>query len=252
VTRHPLTLWVLLLALYVPLAHGASGLAGVLNGSPFASFTDDDYKQFFAAATKAADGPVGGAAVNWSNAASGASGSVQSTLAPQRAEGDCRELRGTNTARGRTEPFRVTECKAADGTWKLVPNGPEAKAAPAAAAGFPAKLPASFSGVLPCADCPGMKYQLDFHADGNYRLRTTYLEKGPDHAGLNVDDAGAWQLVSNNTRVTLLSDKTGTSTFLIRDPNTLRMVDAQGAEFKTKLNYDLKRDPTYSPAALSP
>jgi surface antigen len=240
-----------LIALPIPLAQGASGLAGLLKDSPFASFTDSDYKQFFASAKQAAEGPVGGDPIKWSNTNSGgAYGNVRSTRAFHRQDADCRELRGENTARGKVEPFRVTICKGADGNWMLAPTEPEQKPAPAPAAdptGFPVKLPASFSGVLPCADCPGMKYALEFHEDGSYRLRTTYLEKGPDHKGLNADDGGAWQLVSYGARVTLRNDKNETSTFIIKDASTLRLVDAKGYEFKSKLNYDLKRDSVYAP-----
>ena len=223
----------------------------MLKNSPFASFTDDDYKQFFASAKRAADGPVGGDSIQWSNTASGgAYGKLQSTRAFHRQDADCRELRGENTARGKAEPFRVTICKGADGHWRLAPSEPETKPAPPAAAdptGFPVKLPASFTGVLPCADCPGMKYVLEFHEDGSYRLRTTYLDKGADHKGLNVDDTGAWQLVSYGARVTLRNDSNQTSTYIIKDANTLRLVDPKGDEFKSKLNYDLKRDAVYAP-----
>jgi surface antigen/uncharacterized lipoprotein NlpE involved in copper resistance len=251
VTAHRVTFWLLLIALQIPLAHGASGLAGVLRGSPFASFTDADYKEFFASAKRAADGPVGGDSITWSNTVTGgAYGSVKSTRAFHREEGDCRELRGENNARGRAEPFRVTVCKGKDGSWLLAPTEPEQSPAPAAAAdptGFPVKLPASFAGVLPCADCPGQKYNLEFHEDGSYRLRTTYLEKGLDHKGTNVDTSGAWQLVSYGARVTLRNDKNETSTFIIKDASTLRLVDTKGYEFKSKLNYDLKRDEVYAP-----
>ena len=249
-TRHRLTPWVLLIALYIPLAHGASGLAGVLTGSPFASFTDADYKQFFASASLVAEGPVGGKSADWSNAASGASGTVRSTRAFKRQDTDCRELRGTNTARGRTEPFRVTVCKAADGSWRLAESEPEQK--PAAAtnpADMPINVPARYSGVLPCADCPGMKYDIDLRADGSYRMRTTYLERGPNGTGKDVDEAGAWQRVAAGTRITLRSDSNATTTFLFKDVDTLQMVDATGHEFNTKLNYDLKRAAAYVPIA---
>ena len=101
--------------------------------------------------------------------------------------------------------------------------------------------------MLPCADCPGLKYALEFHEDGTYRLRTTYLDKGPDHKGLTADDSGAWQLVAYGARVTLRNDQNKTSTFIIKDADTLRLVDAKGQEFKSKLNYDLKRDASYAP-----
>ena len=248
--RHRVMFWLMLIALPIPLAQAASGLNGVLKNSPFASFTDSDYKQFFASAKQVAEGPVGGDSVEWSNTETAARGTVRSTRAFHRDEGDCRELRGENSARGRTEPFRVTVCKTADGSWLLAPSEPEQKPAPPAAAdptGFPVKLPASFSGVLPCADCPGLKYALEFHEDGSYGLRSTYLEKGPDHKGLDVDETGAWQLVAYGARVTLRNEQNKTSTFIIKDADTLRLLDAKGNEFSSKLNYDLKRDPVYAP-----
>jgi uncharacterized lipoprotein NlpE involved in copper resistance/surface antigen len=249
-TRLCLAIGALMLALLIPLAQAQSGLVGVLKGSPFANFTEADYGKFFAAVTKAADGPVAAPGTEWTDPDSGASGIVRSTSAVKRPEGDCRILNGTNTARGRTESFVVTVCRARDGSWKLVPNDTAPKPEKSVAAGA-LMLPASYTGVLPCADCPGMRYALDLHADGSYRLRTTYLERGPDKKGLNVDESGAWQRVVNGTRVTLLSEKNAMSTFVIVDANTLRMVDAQGKEFTTKLNYDLKRDKTYTPVAAA-
>jgi uncharacterized lipoprotein NlpE involved in copper resistance len=75
----------------------------------------------------------------------------------------------------------------------------------------------------------------------------TYLDQGPDHKRLNVDDTGAWPLVSYGARVTLRNDQNQTSTYTIKDASTLRLVDAKGDEFKSKLNYDLKRDAVYVP-----
>lgn len=261
------TSWPLALALLAPLAVLATGLGPVLKNSPFTDFTDTDYKQYFEAVKQAADGPVGGPAVEWANQASGAHGTVKSTRAPQRPEGDCRELQGDISARSRSEPFRVTVCKNPEGKWLLVASEPVPKSKPAAAvapaaaaatapvvataaaatAGFPNTLPASFAGVLPCADCPGIKYHIEFHEDGSYRMRTTYLEHGDNGAGKNVDDSGAWQLLYEGSRVTLRSEGNSTTTFAISNPDTLRLVDKNGDEFKSELNYDLKRAAVYAP-----
>jgi uncharacterized lipoprotein NlpE involved in copper resistance len=237
----------------------------VLKDSPFTQFTEADYQQFFASVAQAANGPVGGPAVNWANAASGARGTVNVTRAFQRPEGDCRDLHGENTARGRSEPYHVTVCKAPGSQWRLMASEPHTKAAtaktapakaaaaapvaalPAPKAGFPTMLPASFSGVLPCADCPGLQYHIEFHDDGSYRMRMTYLERGANGAGKDVDDAGAWQLVLDGQRVTLRSDQNTTTTFAIRNPDTLRLLDKSGEEIESKLNYDLKRAIPYAP-----
>ena len=236
----------------------ASGLAGAFKDSPFTQFTEADYQQFFASVEQAVEGPVGGPAVNWANAASGARGSVNVTRAFQRPEGDCRDLRGENTARGRSEPYRVTVCKAPGGKWRLMTSEAPAKAAPAKGsaaapavaprtAGFPTTLPSSFSGVLPCADCPGLQYHIEFRDDGSYRMRMTYLERGANGAGKDVDEAGAWQLVLDGQRVTLRSEQNTTTTFAIKNPDTLRLLDKSGEEIASKLNYDLKRATQYAP-----
>jgi uncharacterized lipoprotein NlpE involved in copper resistance/surface antigen len=256
---HRQTLWIwlfgaLLLVVQDPPVSAQTGLT--LQNSPFSQFGDSDYKQFFAAVGEAADGPVGGPAIDWTNAASGAHGNVQSVRAVPRPEGDCRELQGSNTTRSHSEPFRVLFCKDAKGEWRLLSTLPRSKAAPAAVAaapapagmGFPTVLPASFSGVLPCADCPGLQYHIEFHDDGSYRMRMTYLERGANGAGKDVDDAGAWQLVLDGRRVTLRSDANNTNTtFEVVGPDTLRLLDKSGQEISSKLNYDLKRAAQYAP-----
>ena len=63
----------------------------------------------------------------------------------------------------------------------------------------------------------------------------------------DVDDAGAWQLVLDGQRVTLRSDRNTTTTFGIRNPDTLRLLDKNGQEIESKLNYDLKRAAVYAP-----
>ncbi len=249
---HRVTLWIWLLGAVLLVVRDAPALAqtGLTPSSPFSKFSDEDYKEFFASVQRAANGPVGGPAIDWANAASGAHGNVKSVRAEQRPEGDCRELQGRNTTRGLSEPYRVLFCKDTKGEWRLLstlPRGKSSTSAATAKAGFPTTLPASFSGVLPCADCPGMEYHVDFHDDGSYRMRTTYHERGPNGSGKDVDDAGAWQLVMDNTRVTLRSDSNTTTTFEIVDPDTLRLLDKGGNEIKTRLNYDLKRATTYAP-----
>ena len=103
----------------------AAGLGSTLKGAPFQYFTDADYESYFDAARKASAGPIG-QRLEWSNPKSGARGTMTATR-DFRAHGtDCRELRGENTAKNRTEPFRIAMCKATDGTWRLAPIEPSA------------------------------------------------------------------------------------------------------------------------------
>ena len=50
------------------------------------------------------------------------------------------------------------------------------------------ELPATFAGVLPCADCAGVAHTLTLQSDGSYRLRRTYLGK----AEAPVARSGRW------------------------------------------------------------
>jgi copper homeostasis protein (lipoprotein) len=49
-------------------------------------------------------------------------------------------------------------------------------------------LPASFIGELPCADCPGIRYQVNLFPDRAFFSRMTYLGRGDD---ANFDDIGS-------------------------------------------------------------
>ena len=52
------------------------------------------------------------------------------------------------------------------------------------------ELPATYTGVLPCADCAGIVHTLTLRPDGLYFLRQTYLGK----PGSAFSQAGGWQL----------------------------------------------------------
>jgi copper homeostasis protein (lipoprotein) len=59
---------------------------------------------------------------------------------------------------------------------------------PASAPGL--ALPASFVGILPCADCAGIAQTLSLREDGLYRMRRTYLGK----PGNPFAETGRWQV----------------------------------------------------------
>jgi hypothetical protein len=61
-------------------------------------------------------------------------------------------------------------------------------------------LPATFVGELPCADCPGIRHQLELFPDQAFFLRMTYLGKGDD---ASVDDSGSWIITSDQHMLVL-------------------------------------------------
>ncbi len=95
-------------------------------------------------------------------------------------------------------------------------------------------VPATFSGTLPCADCPGILQTLTLRVDGLYRLRRVYQDK-PD--GLFAE-VGGWKIADNILR---LNNGTETSLFAVIDDGTLRQLDKAGQPISSPANLDLRR-----------
>lgn len=98
--------------------------------------------------------------------------------------------------------------------------------------------PESYSGTIPCADCPGIKVTLNLLTDGSFLTRYEYLERK------NVFvDIGEWTI--DGGKLVLLGGGDSTELYRVVDPDTVRKLNADWQEIETKLNYDLKRDPEF-------
>jgi copper homeostasis protein (lipoprotein) len=104
-------------------------------------------------------------------------------------------------------------------------------------------LPATFSGVLPCADCPGIAHQLDLFPDHVYYLRRIY-EGRP---GGPFDEIGAWMVSANGRTLALHGDGEATLRFAIRDTRTLTKLDLEGRPIVSAANHDLTRAAAFAP-----
>jgi len=105
-------------------------------------------------------------------------------------------------------------------------------------------LPATFAGDLPCADCPGIRQQLELFPDQAFFLRMTYLGKGDD---ASVDDLGHWTVANDQRTLVLFGGRGTPRRFAVQDANTLRQLDQEGREITTSLNYDLRRTQALPP-----
>jgi len=125
--------------------------------------------------------------------------------------------------------------------------GGEDKAAESQSAGAIA-LPASFMGVLPCADCAGIRYVLDIRENKKFVVRMTYLGKG-EGEGTSFEDIGSWSLGPDGQMITLRTDSESTVPlhFAIVSPQTLRKLDSEGKEIQSQFNHDLTRTEPYQP-----
>jgi len=107
-----------------------------------------------------------------------------------------------------------------------------------------ATLPATFTGVLPCADCAGIEHHLDVMPDGSYMLRVRYLGKDDGRA---FDDIGTWALASDGITLALKGGHEAPLFFSIEDAGTLRKLDLDGRPIESGLDYELRRAEAFAP-----
>lgn len=109
-------------------------------------------------------------------------------------------------------------------------------------------LPATFVATWPCADCPGILYQVNLFPDHTFVSRMTYQERAT-----RSNDQGRWDLASDGKTLALHGRRGAPLKFVLHDADTLRKLDANGHEIQPKLdlNYDLKRAPKFMPIESS-
>jgi copper homeostasis protein (lipoprotein) len=106
-------------------------------------------------------------------------------------------------------------------------------------------LPARFVGEIPCADCSGIRYQVDLLPDQVFFSRMIY--EGRDTV---YDQIGNWSVPPEGGRLVLTPAGGERTQFSLPAPGRLRMLDRTGKEIDSKNNYELARDDKL--AALDP
>jgi copper homeostasis protein (lipoprotein) len=99
-------------------------------------------------------------------------------------------------------------------------------------------LPASFAGVLPCADCPGIDYRLYLSPDHYFSLTNTYLDRDTDGGR---ESSGRWSLSEDGGTLSLDSGSESSQFFSVESKNVLRMLDREGNAIESNLNYEIRR-----------
>lgn len=101
------------------------------------------------------------------------------------------------------------------------------------------ELPATFTGTLPCADCPGIAWHLDLWPDGVFHLAREYLERE------RVEyDIGRWRKDPARDAIMLYGGREMPEQFSIEGPRTLRKLDIEGKPIESGLPYELTSDGT--------
>lgn len=107
--------------------------------------------------------------------------------------------------------------------------------------------PVAFSGLLPCADCPGIRWTLNLFGDGVFHERLEYLESSATGGSSFFDDSGRWAIAGGGSVLELTGGGGTPERFAILDRDTLRKLDGEGRPIESKLNYDLKRVAPFVP-----
>jgi heat shock protein HslJ len=132
--------------------------------------------------------------------------------------------------------------------------GPGAGAARPVLGAHGLRLPASFRGDLPCADCEAIRHHLDLWPDQVFHLHRVWLGR-PDGRGgerdFSVDDLGRWRVDPARNALILQGGAEPPLQFEIRGPDRLRALDRQGRPIESDLPYELHSDGTLAPAELA-
>lgn len=113
------------------------------------------------------------------------------------------------------------------------------------AASAPIAPPATYTGLLPCADCPGIEYQLNLLAGHRYQLRMDYQDRDAVY-----DSQGRWYLLDGGKKLVLRVGRDGASSrqwTVLDNGRRLHQMGSSGRPVSSKLNYELRRQTQFEP-----
>jgi len=101
------------------------------------------------------------------------------------------------------------------------------------------KVVGNYEGIIPCADCEGIKAELALKSSSTYTFKFTYLGTDSDP----YEAIGSWKIDEKGRLVLLASDgKRVEQYFKIVSQNEIKMLDGDGNEITgTDLNFSLLR-----------
>lgn len=96
------------------------------------------------------------------------------------------------------------------------------------------ELPATWTGSLPCADCPGILYRLNLWPDGVFHLHREWLDRDFEES-----DIGRWRKDPARNAILLYGGREMPLQFSVEGPRTLRQLDIEGRPIESDLPYEL-------------
>lgn len=110
------------------------------------------------------------------------------------------------------------------------------------------RLPASFTGTLPCADCEGLRHHLDLWPDQTFHLRREWLGEPGDNL---LDEIGRWYAAPEINAIVLSVADGEEIAWEVKAADRLRLLDIEGNPIESTLPYDLTGDGTLAQTDLS-
>jgi len=108
--------------------------------------------------------------------------------------------------------------------------------------------PVVFAGDLPCGSCAGILTEFELRPDGRWFMRSAYLGKGDDA----VHEAmGTFSLSADSDRLTLTGDREPPRQYRVEAEDAIRMLDREGNEIDSALDYRLRRVEPYRALKIS-
>ena len=116
----------------------------------------------------------------------------------------------------------------------------------------PARAVASYRGVLPCADCSGIRTELTLFENDAYRLEQTYL--GTRDGDRTFTSEGLWRTqrgtAADPGATVYRLEPAGTDepqSFLVLDEQRIEQLDREGRRIESRLDYVLTKVPGQPP-----
>jgi len=110
------------------------------------------------------------------------------------------------------------------------------------------RLPATFRGTLPCADCEGIRHHLDLWPRQYYHMRREWLKADETR---RRDEIGRWYADPLRGAIVLQGASEMPLFWQVEAPDRLRQMDMAGNPITSELDYALTSDDTLEPAELA-
>lgn len=130
-----------------------------------------------------------------------------------------------------------------------LPQVSEKESAMRAEAVLPAhglRLPATFRGDLPCADCEAIRHHLDLWPDQVFHLHREWVGRN-----LVRGEVGRWRVDPSRQALILYGGGEMPLQFEIQGPDRIRLLDQAGKPIISNLPYELVSDGTLTPVDLN-